>query len=97
MHSLKRLWAWFDDITGTSKALGPPSRTRSPRPKNRDGFTFLAALRSRRFWFRWSLESLSPVPMCQAPAKLTRAFAFLSPARTWAGYCAGCTITAQTQ
>ncbi len=24
MRSLKRLWAWFDDITGTSKALGPP-------------------------------------------------------------------------
>ena len=30
-RSLKRLWAWFDDITGTSGALGPPLTHPVPR------------------------------------------------------------------
>jgi len=43
MHSLKRLWAWFDDITGTSKALGPPLTHPVPEAKKSRWFYVLGS------------------------------------------------------
>lgn len=43
MHSLKRLWAWFDDITGASKALGPPLTHPVPEAKKSRWFYVLGS------------------------------------------------------
>ena len=96
MHSLKRLWAWFDDISGTSKALSPPLTHPVPQARKSRWFYVLGSATLAAFLVQVVTGIALSISYVPGSGQAYDSLRFIT-GEPQGGFCAGCIITDQTQ